>query len=141
MHAGNNLFAECAFFRNACVVRRPLPANKLKRLTVKRRDVGRVKLAAAIFFDELRVYLFYADNARLFALSRKPLQRLLALKHIRDVVYLLILVSVKEPFLLSGINFRRFSFCCHFAISPFPSIRHPAGAGRYKPAMPMPTQG
>ena len=141
MHAGNNLFAKCAFLGHACIVRCPLSANKLNRLTVKRRNVGRVKLAAAIFFDELRVYLFYADNARLFALSRKPLKRLLAFKHIGNVVYLLVLVSVKKPFLLRGINFRRFSFCCHFAISPFPSIRHPAGAGRCKPAMPAPTQG
>ena len=141
MHAGYNLFAECAFFGHACIVRCPLPANKLNRLTVKRRDVGRVKLAAAIFFDKLRVYLFYADNSRLFAFSRKPFQRLLALKHIGNVIYLLVLVSVEKPFLLSGINFSRFSFCCHFAISPFPSIRHPAGGGRYKPAMPVPTQG
>ena len=141
MHAGNNLFAERAFFGHAGIVRCPLPANKLNWLTVKRRDVGRVKLSAAIFFDKLRVYLFYPDNARFFALSRKPLQRLFAFEHIGNVVYLLILVSVKKPFLLGGINFRRFSFCCHFAISPFPSIRHPAGAGRYKPAMPVPTQG
>ena len=141
MHAGYNLLAECAFFRDACVVRCPLSANKLNRLTVKRRNVGRVKFSAAIFFDELRVYLFYADNSCFFALSRKPLQRLLALKHIGNVIYLLVFVSVKKPLLLSGINFSRFSFCCHFAISPFPSIRHPAGAGRCKPAMPVPTQG
>ena len=141
MHAGYNLLAECAFFRNACIVRCPLPANKLNRLTIKRRDVGRVKLAAAIFFHKLRVYLFYPDNACFFALSRKPLQRLLALKHIGNVVYLLVLVSVEKSFLLSRIDFRRFSFCCHFAISPFPLVRHPAGAGHYKPAMPVPTQG
>ena len=141
MHAGYNLFAECAFFRDACIVRRPLTANKLDWLTIKRRNVGRVKLAAAIFFDKLRVYLFHADNACFFALSRKPLQRLLALKHIGDVIYLLVLVSVEKPFLLSRIDFRRFSFCCHFAISPSPLVRHPAGAGRYKPAMPVPTQG
>ena len=141
MHAGNNLLAKCAFLGHAGIVRCPLPANKLKRLTIKRRDVGRIKLAAAIFFDKLCVYLFYANNACFFALSRKPFQRLLAFKHIGDVIYLLVLVSVKKPFLLSCANFSRFSFCCHFAISPFPLVRHPAGAGRYKPAMPAPTQG
>ena len=141
MHAGNNLLAECAFLGHAGIVRRPLSANKLKRLTVKRRDVGRVKLATAIFLNKLRVYLFYADNACFFALSRKPFQRLLALKHVGDVVYLLVFVSVEKPFLLSRVNFRRFSFCCHFAISPFLLVRHLAGACRYKPAMPAPTQG